>query len=73
MAFTCEGCGREGLKNENGIYEGGVCYTWAGKMICTKCRQSGVSQPAPENLRKFFEATSIRLDYNKDGTIIVPV
>ena len=72
MSFTCEGCGREGLQNERGAYEGRTCYTWGGKIICTDCRQNGIRNP-PESLKKFFDAAAVRLDYRKDGSIIVPV
>lgn len=71
-SFTCEGCGRADLKYGSGTYQGQVCYSWAGMMICETCRRSGVRTPS-ENLKKFFDAAQIRLDYHKDGSIIVPV
>ena len=72
MAFTCEGCGRENLHNERGIYEGRPCFTWAGKMICSKCRLTGISEPT-QSLKRFFDAAGVRLAYDKEGSIIVPV
>ena len=72
MSFSCEGCGREDLQNERGKYEVQICYSWGGRMICTRCRQAGIRQPT-ESLQKFFSTVGVRLDHNKDGSIIVPV
>lgn len=72
MTLTCDGCGRSDLQNERGIYQGRTCYTWAGKFICTECRSSGIRNP-PDSLKQFFDIAGVRLEFNKDGSIIVPV
>lgn len=71
MSFTCAGCGTTNLRYGSGTYDGQICYSWAGAMICTKCRQGGIRNP-PEGLKKFFDTAGVRLDYHKDGSIIVP-
>lgn len=71
MSFTCEGCGGTDLQNENGRYEGRPVRSWGQIMICNLCREWGIVLPKPI-LEAHLAKLAVSLNYNEDGSLIVP-